>query len=189
MELSTSANGFFGPSLPADVTLTVEIVFFLILSAGVVAQLLGKFRFHAWLQSSVVILNIFFVVMVMIPTFRDLSRSASAQLIQLPVLVTAVHAMLGTVAQLLSIYCLLAGLKILPGRTGVLRYWMWGAYTAWTATIVFGIGVYIFYYIVSAPPPVSADLPSEYLEKIEGETRLSAPTDLNKSSIGSFSRH
>jgi hypothetical protein len=173
MELLNLANGFFGPRLLADVTLTVEILFYLILSAGVVAQLLGRFKIHAWLQTPVVILNIFFVVLVMIPTFRELSRSASIQLIQVPVLVTAVHAMLGIVAQLLSVYCLLAGLKILPRRIGVLRYWMWGAYTAWTVTIVFGIGVYIFYYVVSSPPPVSAGFTSEYLERIEDDISLS----------------
>jgi hypothetical protein len=146
MEVFSSASGFFGPNLLADITLTVEILFYLILSAGVVAQLLGKFKIHAWLQAPVVFLNIFFIVLVMTPTFWQLSRLASAQVLQVPALVTAVHAMLGIVAQLLSIYCLLAGIKALPSKIGILRYWMWGAYTAWTATIVFGIGVYIIYY-------------------------------------------
>ena len=57
MELFSSASGFFGPSLLADITLTAEIFFYLILSAGVVAQLLGKFKIHAWLQAPVVILR------------------------------------------------------------------------------------------------------------------------------------
>ena len=159
MELFSSASGFFGPSLLADITLTVEILFYLILSAGAVAQLLGKMKLHAWLQAPVVILNVLFIVLVMTPTFWELSRSASAQLDQIPVLVTVIHAMLGTVAQILSIYCLLAGFKVLPRKIGILRYWMWGAYTAWTATIVFGIGVYLIYYAAYSWPTVSTGLP------------------------------
>jgi len=179
MELFSSASGFFGPSLLADITLIVEILFYLMLSAGVVAQLLGKSKGHAWLQTPVVILNIFLVVLVMTPTFRDLSRSAPAQLIQVPVLVTAVHAMLGIVAQLLSVYCLLAGFKVLPRKIGVLRYWMWGAYAAWTTTIVFGIGVYIVYYAAVLPPPVSTGSSLESALKAEGETRPNLPAGLS----------
>jgi hypothetical protein len=152
METLSAAPGLFGPnaSLLTDVTLLVQIMFYLILCAGVVAQLQNKHKLHTALQLPVVVLNLFFVGLVMMPTFFSLSGTLSAQITDLPVLVTATHAMLGTVAQLLSIYCLLAGIGILPRKIGVLRYWMWGAFVAWTAAIVFGIGVYIVFYATSS---------------------------------------
>lgn len=148
METLRAAPGLFGPntSLLTDVTLIVQILFYLILCAGVVAQLQNKHKLHSTLQIPVVVLNLLFIGMVMIPTFFSLPASFSAQIARPPVLITAAHAMLGTVAQLLSIYCLLAGLGILPRKVGALRYWMWGAFVAWTAAIIFGIGVYIMFY-------------------------------------------
>ncbi len=146
MELLRNTAGFFSPSLLVDITLVVQVVFYLALSAGVVAQLQGKYKIHEWLQIPVVILNIFFIVFVMSPTFRAVSGAGAARLTELPVLVAVAHAILGSVAQLLSIYCLLAALKILPRKIGVLRYWMWAAYTAWTVAVVFGLCVYILFY-------------------------------------------
>ena len=185
METLRNAPGFFGPetSLLTDITLIVQILFYLVLCAGVVAQLQGKYKWHDMLQTPVVILNIFFIAFVMVPTFSALSGSLSTQITKPPIMVTAIHAMLGTVAQLLSIYCLLAGFKILPRKIGVLRYWMWGAFTAWTATIIFGLGVYILFYanpfaVPSDPPPAEAQPGPEIISEHD-ETPLeseSVPT-------------
>ncbi|GAB4436436.1 MAG: hypothetical protein Kow0031_18170 [Anaerolineae bacterium] len=163
METLRAAPGLFGPntSLLTDITLIVQIVFYLMLSAGVVAQLQNRYKLHDALQIPVVILNLFFIGFVMVPTFFSLSGSLSTGIARPPVLVTAIHAMLGSVAQLLSIYCLLAGLKILPRKIGVLRYWMWGTYVAWTAAVVVGIGVYIIFYAnpVAATSPAAPSQP------------------------------
>jgi uncharacterized membrane protein YozB (DUF420 family) len=177
MELLRSANGFFGPSMMADITLVVQILFYFVLSAGVIAQLQGHYKTHDRLQVPVVILNIFFIIFVMVPTFRGLSSSMSARLTQLPVMVTAAHAMLGSVAQLLSIYCLLAGLKILPRRIGALRYWMWGAYFAWTVAVIFGIGVYIVYYTGFPPSPPPPPQPPIEQEQVQPEPPPPPPED------------
>lgn len=131
----------------ATITLIVEILFYLALCAGVVAQLRGKYKWHDRFQAPVVILNIFFILFVMIPTFRAVVLgSIPSGLSDVPVLVTAIHGLLGTIAQGLSIYCLLAGFKYLPRKIGVLRYWMRAAFAFWTLTILFGIGVYIIFY-------------------------------------------
>jgi hypothetical protein len=131
----------------ATITLIVQIVFFLVLCLGVVAQLRRKYKWHDRFQIPVVVLNIFFILFVMIPTFRDVVISDFPNgLSQVPTQVTAIHGTLGLMAQLLAIYCLLAGLKILPRKIGVLRYFMWAAFVFWTATLLFGIGVYTIFY-------------------------------------------
>lgn len=146
MENLRSAPGFFGPNLLADMTLVLQILFFLVLSAGVVAQLQGNFKWHRRLQIPVVLLNLFVIIFVMLPTFLRAAADLPAASTQVPVFVAVSHALLGGLAELLSLYCLLAGLNVLTQKIGVLRYWMWSAYTAWTAAIVFGIGVYLVYY-------------------------------------------
>ncbi|MCB0164045.1 MAG: hypothetical protein KDI79_07465 [Anaerolineae bacterium] len=132
----------------ATITLIVEILFYLVLCAGVAAQLRKAYHWHDRLQAPIVILNIFFILFVMLPTFRAVVFNPnSGGLSEVPTLVTAIHGVLGTIAQLLAIYCLLAGFKILPRKIGVLRYWMWATFVAWTATVMFGVGVYLVYYV------------------------------------------
>ena len=132
----------------ATFTLIVEILFYLVLCAGVAVQLKGLYKWHDRLQAPVIILNIFFIIFVMIPTFRlVVFEQLPSGLSEVPTLVTALHGLLGATAELLSIYLLLAGFKILPRKIGVLRYWMWTAFALWTLTILFGIGVYVMFYI------------------------------------------
>lgn len=176
--------GFWSSNLYADVTLIVQIVFYLMLCAGVVAQLQGKYKWHDRLQVPVVVLNVFFIILVMLPTFRAVAGDLPGNLNQAPAMVTLTHAGLGTLAQLLAIYCLLAGLKILPRKIGTLRYWMWAAYSAWTATIIFGIGVYILFYLTptaasTAPQPVAehdADLTGEHAAPLDESPALADPS-------------
>lgn len=176
--------GFWSSNLYADVTLIVQIVFYLMLCAGVVAQLQGKYKWHDRLQVPVVVLNVFFIILVMLPTFRAVAGDLPGNLNQAPAMVTLTHAGLGTLTQLLAIYCLLAGLKILPRKIGTLRYWMWAAYSAWTATIIFGIGVYILFYLTptaasTAPQPVAehdADLTGEHAAPFDESPALADPS-------------
>lgn len=181
MELLRNAPGFFGPSLLVDVTLVVQILFYLVLSTGVVAQLQGKYKLHDWLQSPVVILNLAFIIFVMVPTFRSISAELPAKIVELPTLVATGHVALGAIAELLSIYCLLAGLKILPRKIGRLRYWMWTAYTAWTTAIVFGLSTYILFYAYSSgavPAPTPAPTAPAQNQPVEehAEEPLVEPT-------------
>lgn len=159
MEGLRNTPGFWGPSLLADITLIVEVLFYLSLCAGVVAQLQRKYKWHDRFQIPVVVLNIFFILFVMVPTFTSVAGTLPSGISQPPTLVTVLHGILGTIAQGLGIYCLLAGLKILPRKIGVLRYWMWAAFTFWTLTIVLGIGIYILYYTGG---DTSGDLAAEH---------------------------
>lgn len=187
MEALRDSAGFFGPSLFADITLVIQILFYLVLCAGVVAQLQGKYKWHDRLQTPIVVLNIFFIVLVMVPAMR--TAAGAGDVTQVPRLVASIHALLGTVAQLLAIYGLLAGFKILPRRIGVLRYWMWAAYTAWTAAVIFGISVYIVFYtpFLATPgevvvaehdadlepePEPTAESPAESVAEVPTETAV-----------------
>lgn len=160
MEMLASGSGFFSPYLLGDITLVVQILFYLTLSAGVVAQLQGKYKLHDWLQTPVVILNLVFIFLWMGPGLAIIIGEMPGGMPQLPLLVSLTHTVLGTVAQLLSIYCLLAGWKILPRKIGKLRYWMWATYIAWTIAVVFGIGTFItFYTVPSAAHPPAQEQP------------------------------
>jgi hypothetical protein len=66
--------------------------------------------------------------------------------------VPLIHGILGTIAQGLAIYCMLAGLQYLPRKIGVLRYWMWATFITWTATVFFGVTTYIVFYAMPATP-------------------------------------
>ncbi len=181
MEALRNTTGFFGPNLLADLTLVVQILFYLVLCTGVVAQLQGKFKWHDRLQIPVVVINLFFVFFVMVPTFSAVVGTLPSGFSKVPTTVSLIHGLLGTVAQLLAIYCLLAGIKILPRKIGVLRYWMWAAFSAWTATVIFGIGVYIFFYTsVFVVPRADEGIATEHDADLGGEAVQDAPTEAHE---------
>ncbi|MEM7347193.1 MAG: kelch repeat-containing protein [Chloroflexota bacterium] len=133
------------------VTLVVQILFFLVLCAGVAVQLMANrgnqdlYKWHDRLQAPVVVLNILFIIFVMMPTFGAVIPG-SLPPADVPMWVTLLHGILGTIAQGLAIYCLLAGFKILPRKIGTLRYYMWAAFIAWSLALLFGIGVYFVFH-------------------------------------------
>jgi hypothetical protein len=156
--------GFLGTggNFLVDLTLIVEILFYISLCLGVTAQLRKKYKWHDRFQIPVVVLNIFLIALIMIPTFLAISGEGIGRI---PPLVLA-HAGLGLLAQGVAIYCLLAGLKILPRKIGVLRYFMWAAFALWTLTVLLGIGLYISFYTggsaTSGPAEHSPDLAAEH---------------------------
>ncbi len=58
-----------GASLGADLTLVVQTLFFIVLTIGVVAQRFRKYKAHDLLQTSVVVLNFFFIIFLMVASF------------------------------------------------------------------------------------------------------------------------
>lgn len=147
-----------GASFGADLALIVEIVFFLALCIGVVAQRRGRYRVHDLIQGPVVVLNFFFIVFIMVASFRE--QQVASVLPERPsdpyYLVVGLHAALGLVAAVLGLYCLLAGYKILPRRIGRLRYWMWATFAVWTAAVATGVGTYTVWYLGGAAETVAA---------------------------------
>ena len=153
-------SGFLGTdaSFITDFTLLAEIILFLGLCAGVVAQRRSLYKLHDWIQTPVVVLNLFLIIFVMVASFIE--QQVISTLPQRPddpyYLVVALHAGLGLTAEGLAIYVLLAGHKILPRKIGRLRYWMWATFGFWTAAFIAGITTYYIWYV---QPPAVATLP------------------------------
>jgi len=178
MEALRNTAGFLGSggNLLVDFTLVIQILFFIVLCAGVAVQLAanrGKpdlYKWHDRLQAPVVVLNLLFIIFVMLPAFGAVAGNLS-NFGSTSTWVPFIHGLLGLAAQGVAIYCLLAGFKILPRKIGVLRYWMWTAFTLWAITLLFGIAVYLTYYGGSAAgspaiPEHEADLITEHEEAV-----------------------
>lgn len=146
--------GFLGTnaSLGADLTLIAEIILYIALIAGVVAQRRGRYQLHDRIQTPVVIINFFFILFFMVRSF--LNNQVATAFPQRPFdpyyLLVVIHAALGMITAVLALYCLLAGHKILPRKIGRLRYWMWTTFAFWTATVVFGVLMYYVWYVQPA---------------------------------------
>ncbi len=168
-------SGFLGTdaSFLSDFTLIAEIIFFLAICLGVVAQRRGHYKLHDWIQTPVVLLNLLLISFVMVSSF--LRQRVVSTLPQRPgdayYLAVAVHAALGLVAEGLAIYVLLAGHKILPRKIGQLRYWMWATFGFWTAALLAGLATYYIWYM--QPPTAVADVPAG--ELAEADTAVSTP--------------
>lgn len=162
-------SGFLGTDagFVTDLTLIAEILFFIAISVGVVAQRRGHFRLHDWIQTPVVVLNLFLIAFIMVTSFIE--QNVVSTLPQRPgdayYLVVALHAGLGLIATLLALYALLAGHKILPRKIGRLRYWMWATFGFWTAATIAGVATYYVWYVqppavVDQPPPAAPEVAS-----------------------------
>lgn len=164
--------GFLGTggNLLVDLTLVIEILFYISLCLGVTAQLRKQYKWHDRFQIPVVVLNLFFIALIMIPTIIAIIGNGVASM---PPLVLA-HAGAGVLAQGVAVYCLLAGLKILPRKIGVLRWFMWTAFVLWTITLLLGIGLYISFYTGG---DVSAGAVTEHAAEIPTEV-AAAPTEV-----------
>ncbi|MCA9953439.1 MAG: hypothetical protein H6657_20805 [Ardenticatenaceae bacterium] len=172
-------SGFLGTnaSFITDFTLLAEIILFLALCAGVIAQRRDKYKLHDWIQTPVVILNLLLIVFVMISSF--LGQRVLNTLPQRPgdayYLVVAIHAGLGFIAEALAIYCLLAGHQILPRKIGRLRYWMWATFAFWTVALIAGIGTYIVWYVQT--PETGTAVPTQS-DTVSSEDNPTAPTTI-----------
>ncbi|HSH03555.1 MAG TPA: DUF420 domain-containing protein [Anaerolineae bacterium] len=150
-------NGFLGTagSLGSDISLVVQILLYVGLCVGVWAQRQKKYKWHDYIQTTVVVVNFFFIIFIMVASFRE--EAIATTLPQRPsdphYYLSAIHGLLGSVAQGLAIYCLLAGWSILPRNIGRLRYWMWATFVMWTITFLFGVGTYYRWYVVEARVP------------------------------------
>ncbi len=145
-------------SLGTDLTLLAEILFFILLTVGVVAQRRGNYKLHDRIQTPVVILNAILVIAMMVTAF--IGQRIPQQAIARPnayYVVAALHGLFGLAAVFLSIYCLLAGWQILPRKLGQLRKVMWATYIVWGISVLLGIAVYYVWYVQQPEPVVLPD--------------------------------
>jgi len=141
-----------GAPLGSDLTLVVELGMGLALLAGMLLARRRRYRAHAWCQSAVVLLNLAAIALTMAPSFRrSFAPPIPAVFRDSYYAFAAVHAALGTVAELLGLYILaVAGTRILPRRLRFTRYkpWMRTALALWWLALLLGIGTYVRWYVV-----------------------------------------
>ena len=146
------SKGFLGTAAPrvADEALVAEMAMGAALIIGTVLARLRCYRAHAWCQSAVVLLNVVVIVQFMVPAFRhQIIPEIPASLSEVHYAIAAAHGLLGTVAEWLALYVVLAaGTDILPYRFRFQRYkrWMRLTLALWWIELVLGLALYVQWY-------------------------------------------
>jgi len=159
-------NGFLGTgaTLQADLNLMVQVAMGIALSFGMVLAKRKKFKEHKYCQSAVMILNLFLIFLIMAPSFhKQVQPQVPGGLKDSYYLVPYIHAVLGTIAELLGLYIVLvAGTKILPKKLKFKRYkpWMRTALALWWLVILIWLSTYYVWYLAGPKPAVAATTPS-----------------------------
>ncbi len=142
------AAGFLGTGarLGSDVNLVVQLLMGFALVLGMILARRGLFRAHALCQTSVVLLNLLLIASIMLPPFAsDIVPGLPRRLDQAYYLLPTLHALLGTIAQLLGLYIVIrAGTNWLPEKLRFQNYkaWMRTTLVLWWSVIVLGIATY-----------------------------------------------
>ena len=148
------SKGFLGTAAPwsSDATLIIELGMGVALLVGATLARRGRYRAHAWCQSVVVLLNPAAILLAMVPSFRrSFAPPIPAGLGNSYYVLAAVHAVLGTLAELFALYIVaVAGTHILPKRLRFTRYgrWMRAALVLWWTTLLLGLATYVRWYLV-----------------------------------------
>jgi plastocyanin/uncharacterized membrane protein YozB (DUF420 family) len=156
-------NGFLGTGATyrADLNLVLQVLMGLALLLGWWLARRQKFRAHGFCQSAVMILNLVLIVMIMLPAFnRQVQPKIPSELNDAYYLVAAIHAGLGTLAELLGLYVVLVATSMLPPslRFQNWKLWMKTTLALWWMVLLFGFGTYYYWYVKALKVPVTANL-------------------------------
>lgn len=154
-------NGFLGTgaTFRADLNLVLQILMGLALLLGWWLARQQKFRAHGYCQSSVMILNLILIAMIMLPAFnRQVQPKIPSGLNSAYYLVAAIHAGLGTLAELLGLYVVLVATGMFPEplRFKNWKPWMKTTLALWWIVLLFGFGTYYYWYVRESKAPVIA---------------------------------
>jgi hypothetical protein len=145
-------QGFLGTQAPlyADLVLLFELAMGATLLMGAWLARIKRYRWHAWCQSVVVLLNLVVVLLVMVPSFRvRVAPKLPAKLGRAHYALATTHAALGSVAEIGGLYILLAaGTKLLPQRIRMTDYklWMRSLLVLWWLVLLLGLATYARWY-------------------------------------------
>jgi uncharacterized membrane protein YozB (DUF420 family) len=135
----------------ANLVLVLEIAMGFGLLAGALLARKGRFRQHAWCQSTIVLLNLVVVAVMMIPSFRDqVLPRIPAKLGKAYYALATTHAALGSITELAGLYILLsAGTSVLPEKFRITKYkaWMRTVLVLWWVVLLFGFATYARWYV------------------------------------------
>lgn len=135
----------------ADLVLLLELTMGLGLLLGAWLARHGRFRQHAWCQSTIVILNLAVIALMMIPSFRvHVFPRIPAKLGKAYYALSTIHAALGSITELAGLYILLsAGTRLLPEKVRITKYkiWMRSVLVLWWFVLLLGFATYARWYV------------------------------------------
>jgi len=146
-------KAFFETAAPctADLVLVLEIVMGIGLLVGARLARKGRFRQHAWCQSTIVVLNLAVVAVMMIPSFRvHVLPRVPAKLGKAYYALATTHAAFGTMTEIAGLYILLsAGTSVLPEKLRITKYklWMRSVLVLWWVVLLLGVATYTRWHV------------------------------------------
>ena len=112
---------------------------------------LRRYRWHAWCQSLIVLLNLVLIALMMFPAFhRQVLPKLPSKIGKPYYALATTHAVLGGVAEIGGVYILLAaGTEFLPKKLRIKRYkfWMRIVLVLWWMVLLVGIATYARWYV------------------------------------------
>jgi plastocyanin/uncharacterized membrane protein YozB (DUF420 family) len=148
-------QAILGTRLAADVNLAAQIVLLIGLWVGFYFARTGQITRHAAMQTTMVMANLFFILFVMVPSFTQyviLGGTTGGIVARLML----IHGLLGVVAQVAGIYLILRmRTGLIPPRFRVRDFRLMMRWTLWLWTVIFVLGIGIYYYRYLLPKPVT----------------------------------
>jgi len=151
--------GFLGTAanFAADFTLTLMLLFAVLLTAGVLFAVKGRYTIHRWTQTTAVILSVIMVLWMMILPYRDFVAPGVPQRLAEPFYwLTTLHAVVGFFAFVLGVFIVLRanGLMIERLKFNDYKGWMRVSYILYMVTVLLGLAVYYAWFVNNPNPPV-----------------------------------
>jgi uncharacterized membrane protein YozB (DUF420 family) len=149
-------SGLFAAGAPSlsDLLVLVEVALAVMLVVGLVLVRLGHIRAHAYLQSTIILVNIPIVIYGMVPAYLQyVLPYLGGQIGEPYVWVPTVMLVAGVAAEVLGIYIILvAGTSWIPARFRFRRYKlvMRTELVLWWAVVVTGLTTYWLFYVPGA---------------------------------------
>lgn len=142
-----------GASVQSDLVALVEIAMAVGLLGGMALVRTGRIRWHKYVQTSIILGNLPFVLIWMVPRYWSfILPSLGSELLEPFYLIPTIMLVAGAAAEVLGVYIILvAGTEILPERWRFRRYklWMRTELALWWAVVVFGLSTYLVWYVTA----------------------------------------
>lgn len=144
-------SGIFGTNavLITDINLLIQIISFVMLLAGLVYKIKGKFKMHGSLMSIAIILHLLSFLIAMAPSFVEGFEFFTTGAFQAGVQTMWIHAISGAVSLILGLFLIVAwvprtsNIKPCFGRKRIMD----ATVILWAISLIFGVVTYIIFYI------------------------------------------
>ena len=146
-------EGFLGTGAPfgADVNLAVQLAMGSALGLGALLARKKRYRAHAVMQTSVLLLNLLMIAIVMWPSTQGQVLPAFPDVFgKWYFAMPSIHAVLGIASEIFGLYvALVAGTKLLPERLRFHNWqrWMRVELVLWWVTLISGVSTYYVWYV------------------------------------------